>query len=566
MNRAGGDKIELGHRVSYISGASAAKDVDGYEAAKTPDALELEGGALREGGAPVLTSKENIGLIMQYAAVGIVYGVMPSTIYPFLQNYLYADGTQVVTAQTLVVLPWSFKIFYGIVSDCFPIFGYRRRPYILIGWGICFVMLLIMAVTPVGDPYFGEPDDVDVDPEDYGLPENADLVARLNPGAPGKGGKYVLLMMLAAFGYLMADVTADALVVELAQREPLAVRGTTQSAIYGTRTLFQAIGMMLTGFAFNGHEYGGSFDFSLSFPVVMLILAIFLVPILPISWYFIAEKKRERVSFRTYMKDLWTLVQTRAVYQIVFFNFFSNVFANFSTTAASPVMRFLVKVEPINSTISDVVGTLLFLFGIFVTGKYGLAWNWRWITVVTGVMVITVDAIVTFLTVWDVVRSQWFWLGVPIAINVPAGISFIIGTYVVVELASDGNEGAVYGLLTMVSNLSSPFAATLTKIIDREWNMTNQRIQNDDHSIRMDITESYILMYCMTIVSWFFLILLPKQKAETQELKRTGGSNKWLGAITVFYVAFAFEWSVMTNLMGIFDSTSCLIIAGGDGC
>ncbi|TYZ66153.1 hypothetical protein PybrP1_001676 [[Pythium] brassicae (nom. inval.)] len=36
MNR-GGDKIQLGNRVSYISGASAAKDADGYEAAKTPD-------------------------------------------------------------------------------------------------------------------------------------------------------------------------------------------------------------------------------------------------------------------------------------------------------------------------------------------------------------------------------------------------------------------------------------------------------------------------------------------------------------------------------------------------
>jgi hypothetical protein len=427
-------------------------------------------------------------------------------------------------------------------------------------------MLFVMAVTPVGDPYFLNPEDANVDPEDYDLPENAGIRDRLNLDAPSKGGKYVLLMMLAAFGYLMADVTADAVVVELAQREPLAVRGTTQSAIYGTRTLFVAIGTVLTGFAFNGKEYGGSFDFSLSFPTLMLILAIFLLPILPITWYYIAEEKRERAHFGTYISDLWTLIQTRAMYQIIFFNFFSNVFANFSYTAASPVQRYMVGVEPINATVSDVIGTLMFLFGIFVTGKWGLHWNWRWITVVTGVIVIAVDAICTFITIWDVFRSQWFWLGLPIAINVPAGISFIIGTYVVVELASDGNEGAVYGLLTTVSNLSSPFAATLTKIIDREWNMTNARIQNDDHDIRMDITKSVLLMYAMTIISWFFLILLPKQKAETQELKRTGGSSKVLGAITVFYATFAFVWSVMTNLMGIFDSTACLIIAGGDGC
>uniref|UniRef100_K3W663 Major facilitator superfamily (MFS) profile domain-containing protein n=1 Tax=Globisporangium ultimum (strain ATCC 200006 / CBS 805.95 / DAOM BR144) TaxID=431595 RepID=K3W663_GLOUD len=562
MNRTA-EKVEIAQRLSYLSNASHAKDGD-YEGAKTPDVLEAQDGAIRAGGAPNLLSKDHIGLILQYAAVGIVYGVMPATIYPFLQSYLNASGTQIVTAGTLVVLPWSFKIFYGIVSDCFPIFGYRRRPYMLLGWGICFVMLFIMAVTPVGDPYFLSPDDADVAPEDYAL--HPGIEDRLNPSAPGKAGKYVLLMMLAAFGYLMADVTADAVVVELAQREPLAVRGTTQSAIYGTRTLFQAIGAVLTGFAFNGKEYGGSFDFSLSFPTLMLILAICLVPILPITWFYIAEEKRQCAPFTEYIADLWALLQTRAMYQIIFFNFFSNVFANFSYTAVSPVQRFIVKAEPINVTISDVLGNLVFLGGIFITGKWGLAWNWRWITVVTGIIVIAADAVVTFVTVWDVFRSQWIWLGVPVAVNVPAGISFIIGTYVVVELANDGNEGAVYGLLTTVSNLSQPFAATLTKIVNQQWNMTNARIQNDDHSIRMDITKSVILMYGMTIISWFFLILLPKQKAETQELKRTGGSSKILGAITVFYVFFAFVWSVMTNVMGIFESTACLVIAGGDGC
>ncbi|KAF1318788.1 Folate-biopterin transporter, partial [Globisporangium splendens] len=558
------EKVEIAQRISYVSNASHAKEGDGYEGVKTPDVLEAQDGAIRAGGAPNLLSKDHIGLILQYAAVGLIYGVIPATIYPFLQSYLNASGTQVVTASTLVVLPWSFKIFYGIVSDCFPIRGYRRRPYMLLGWSICFVMLFIMAVTPVGDPYYLNPDDAEIAPKDY--PLYPGIEDRLNLDAPDKAGKYVLLMMFAAFGYLMADVTADAVVVELAQREPLAVRGTTQSAIYGTRTLFQAVGTMLTGFAFNGEKYGGSFDFSLSFPVLMLVLAIFLLPILPITWFYIKEEKSERVVFLEYMKDLWRLIQTRAMYQIIFFNFFSNVFANFSYTAASPIQRYIVKAEPINVTISDVLGSLVFFAGIFITGKWGLHWNWRWITVVTGIIVIAADAVVTFVTVWDVFRSQWIWLGVPIAINVPSGISFIIGTYVVVELADDGNEGAIYGLLTTVSNLSSPFAATMTKIVDRTWDFSNARIQDDSHDVRMDITKSVLLMYGMTVISWFFLILLPKQKTETQELKRNGGSSKILGALTVFYVAFAFEWSVMTNLMGIWESTACLIIAGGDGC
>lgn len=101
-----------------------------------------------------------------------------------------------------------------------------------------------------------------------------------------------------------------------------------------------------------------------------------------------------------------------------------------------------------------------------------------------------------------------------------------------------------------------PFAATITKIVDQQWHMTNKRIQNDDHSIRSDITKAVILMYAMSVVSWFFLPLLPNQKAATQELKQNGGTSKILGGITVFYLAFALVWSVMTNIMGIFDSAS----------
>ncbi|GAB9476414.1 Folate-biopterin transporter [Globisporangium polare] len=491
------NKVEIAHRASYLSNLSQTKDaIDGeYQDAKTPDALEAEGGALREVGAPRLFSKDHVGLLFQYAAVGLVYGVLPATIYPFLQAYLNSSGTQVVTASTLVVLPWSFKVFYGIASDCFPIGGYRRRPYMIIGWTICFVMLLVMAVTPVGKPYFLDYKDRDVKPADCDLPAYAGIRDRLNLNAPHKGGKYILLMMFAAFGYLMADVSADGLVVELAQREPLAVRGTTQSTIYAVRSFVIALGYIATGFAFNGHDYGGDFDFSLSFPVLMLILAICLVPVLPITWFFIKEEKKERADFGQYMSELWEFVQNRAVNQIIFYNFFSGIFNNFSYTASSPVQLYWAKVTPINSSISSVLGEMLFVAGITIVSCWGLHWNWRWIIVVTGIIVVVIDGICTFVAVWDIFRSQWFWLGLPVAVNVPQAMGWIISTFATVELATEGNEGAIYGLMTTVTNLPSPFAATLTKIIDQKWNMTNDRIQTDDHSIRMDVTKSVIFMY-----------------------------------------------------------------------
>jgi len=561
----GPSKGDLPGRLSFVSGTSQPKDVeDGthYSTVKTPDPTNIEGGALREGGAPDLTSKDSIGLLIQYAAVGLNYGVLPATIYPFLQNYLNASGTQVTTAATLVVLPWSFKCFYGILSDCVPLWGYRRRPWMIVGWLVCLAMLLGMACMPEGDPYFTVSADRDVKPADY----TDEIEARINYDAASQAGKYVMLMFFAAVGYVLSDVCADSIVVDFAQREPLETRGKTQSAIYTVRTVFVLIGELLTGFCFNGEEYGGDFDFSLSFPQLMIILTVLTVPVIPMTWFFIKEEKMPRVNFKNYMKEVWELIQKRAMYQVIFFNFFQGMFSSISYTASSPIQSYMVGVTPINSTLSDIFGNLLFMAGIMVTSKWGLHWSWRWMIVFTGVFVMLVDGITTFITVWDVFRSQWFWLGLPVAVQLPYGVGWMISNFVIVELSGIGNEGVVYGLITMVSNLSSPFATAMTIVIDQPFDLTTERIQADDSSIRTDITYAVIIMYAMTAFSWVFLVFLPKQKEETQELLRSGGSSKILGALTLFYIAFAFVWSLMTNIMAIFESTSCLVIAGGSGC
>jgi hypothetical protein len=96
--------------------------------------------------------------------------------------------------------------------------------------------------------------------------------------------------------------------------------------------------------------------------------------------------------------------------------------------------------------------------------------------------------------------------------------------------------------------------------------VTNEDIQNDTDEVRMDVTYTILIMYAMKLLSLAFLPLLPPQKAATQELKRTGGKSKLMGIFTIFYVIFALTWSVSTNIMSIFPSTSCLKIAGGKGC
>ncbi|KAI9919262.1 hypothetical protein PsorP6_017698 [Peronosclerospora sorghi] len=567
--RLSANKLELHSRLSHSNVNSKLKDTDErrFSGFGTPDGersedLVCEGGALRPGGMPNLMSTACLGLLFQYAVVGFVFGVLPETIYPFMQQYLNASGSQVTAASQLVILPWSFKVFYGILSDCRPIYGYRRRPYMLLGWSICILMLLAMAIMPVGKPYYLNPSDRDVAIAEY----TDEIRARINDDAPSEGARYVIMMLFAACGYVLSDVCADSITCELAQQEPVDKRGTTQSAIYTVRTAFSIFGELLTGFFFNGKDYGGDFGFSLTFPQLMVIVAVLSLPVLPITWCFIQEKKVEPVSFRHYLKNFWELICTRAMYQVIAYNFFANVFALITYTASSPVASYLVGVTPINSTLSNILSNVLFMAGIMITSKWGLNWNWRFMIIITGVAVILVDCTVAMVVVWDVFRNQWIWLGPPIVVQLPMGISNIVSSYVVVELAGMGNEAAVYGLITTVSNVAMPFASSLTLLTNGPFNITNDRIKEDDHSVRMDITYTIIIMYSCMAFSWVFLFWLPKQKEETQALLREGGQNKHIGGLTVAYLGFAIIWSIMTNIMAIFDSTSCLVIAGGTGC
>ncbi|RLN25745.1 hypothetical protein BBJ28_00004651 [Nothophytophthora sp. Chile5] len=559
------DSVE---RSSIISSVKAAHgDVYGEIPCSPPFSSAEEGrgsnrsngGALREGGAPRLLSAESCGLLAQYAAVGLMMGTLPSTITPFLSYYLNMEGQATTSARALLGIPWSLKVFIGILSDCFPIFGYRRRPYMIVGWILCSICLLAMAMLPVGSPYFPDASWRALKPSQYTEAE----MAAINHQAPATGGKYIVFMMLATLGYLIADVAADGVVVEYAQREPLAIRGRTQTAIYTVRSLFNIFGSVLVGFGLSSPAYGGHFDFGISFPVCMLLLAVCCAPAIPLTWFFVRESSMMAPNVKQYIGRLWVALQSRAVYQIIAYSFFSGVFGGISYVASDPVTMYWARASSFNISVSQIIGSGVTVLTLAFMGRHGLHWDWRRVTVITTLAVIAVDSVCTMLTTWDVIRSQWFWLGLPIVETVPASVSFIIATFVVVELADKGNEAAIYGLLTTVGNLSNPFSATITKAVNEPFEVSNNDIMNDSFVTRRDVTITVLISYASKLFSLVFLVWLPRQKAQTQALKRSDQKSKLLGIVTVAYCSFALVWSILINLLGIFDSTRCLKIVGG---
>ncbi|KAF0699501.1 Aste57867_9923 [Aphanomyces stellatus] len=563
------DRMDLQERLSYIHSATEhQKDglVDGdYTEGKTP--AELEDGALVEGGALNLFSREAFGLYSQYFTIGVIYGMIPALNYPIFNVYLNMEGYQTSSYSVLVALGWSYKVFFGMFSDCFPILGYRRKSWMLIGWTITAFCLIYMCASSLGEPFCDRTTDASAKYCGKPLEKVPQAIKDkyFNLDAPDKGATFILLSVFVSFGYVLSACASDAMVVQYAQREPAAIRGRIQTAIYTMRYLGGIVAVAVPAFGLNGANYSGSFSFSMAPNVPYGICLIPCAMVMLTTIFVIVEEKKPAIPISVWVSQFWNLLQQRAMWQICWFRLINNIFYGISVTANSPIQTYWAGVEPLNDALSNMLGKAIFAIILSVVGKWGLHWNWRWIIALGSIGVIVIDATVIFLTIWNVVRNQWFYTGVGLSENIAEGVRFIVGTYCAVEIADPGVEGATYGLITTMNNLASPVASVIYKYIDSYLMITNNDIKSDLHEVRVDATYAYLIMYGCKLFSLVFLVMLPPQKGPLQELKKKGGKSKLMGAILVIAFFGCLTFSMISNFMSIYPSTKCYRIAGGNG-
>lgn len=101
----------------------------------------------------------------------------------FLQKDLHFTPAEVAGIGFWLGLPWASKIVVGVVSDRFPVLGSQRVVYLLIGV-VCTLLGYGLLATVVGTK-----------------------------------GQYLSAMLLVALGFMIQDVIADALSVEMARDE-----------------------------------------------------------------------------------------------------------------------------------------------------------------------------------------------------------------------------------------------------------------------------------------------------------------------------------------------------------
>ncbi|KAL3508502.1 hypothetical protein ACH5RR_027903 [Cinchona calisaya] len=117
---------------------------------------------------------------------------------------------------SIAFFPWSIKPLYGILSDCIPIRGRKRIPY-----------LFLATLLSLG-PW---------------------LVVGLSASLRASRVQLTILLTLQNLGSAMADVVIDAMIAEAARRERASFAGDLQSISWMTMALGGICGSLLGGYA-----------------------------------------------------------------------------------------------------------------------------------------------------------------------------------------------------------------------------------------------------------------------------------------------------------------------------
>ncbi|KAJ9562608.1 hypothetical protein OSB04_007768 [Centaurea solstitialis] len=148
---------------------------------------------------------------------------------------LSPSASQFVTS--ISFFPWSIKPIYGIVSDCIPVKGRKRIPYLVIA--------TLLSLFPW-------------------------VILGLQESVRNSRDQLMILLLLQNLGSAMADVVIDAMIAEAARHEKAKFAGDLQSVSWMTMAVGGICGSLFGGYALTNFQMGNIFLLFSVLPTIQL--------------------------------------------------------------------------------------------------------------------------------------------------------------------------------------------------------------------------------------------------------------------------------------------------------
>ena len=228
-----------------IPGVRRGKDAFGADGAQAPggggeesaQAWMLESGFFPQGGKGPQISMFFYFVTSWVFFVQGIGGLSNLAVSYFYKDTLGVEPATLSMVMSMTAIPWTIKPLYGFMSDGWPIFGYRRKPYMIIAGAMASLSWFCMAVL-VNDVWFG-----------------------------------FTVMFFGSMGVAVTNVIAEGMLVEKSRGQTQEFASHLQAYVYGAQAIGGIIAAYFGGFLLSYLADRHVFMLCCLFPLTLIFVA-----------------------------------------------------------------------------------------------------------------------------------------------------------------------------------------------------------------------------------------------------------------------------------------------------
>ncbi len=373
---------------------------------------------------------ELIAILTVYFVQGIL-GLSRLAVSFFLKDELLLSPVEVSALLGIVFLPWMIKPVFGFISDGLPIFGYRRRPYLILS-GILGTASWVSLATIVHTSWAA-----------------------------------TLAIALGSLSVAMSDVIVDSLVVERARGESQAKAGSLQSLCWGVSAIGGLITAYFSGLLLQYFTTRTVFGITALFPLIVSGVA-WLITESPVSKDAPDSNHTNPLPIKHQLRQLRQAISQKRIWLPTAFIFIwqatpnaESAFFYFSTNELHFEPEFLGRVNLVTSFAS--------LAGVWIFQRFLKSIPFRvifaWSTVLSSLLGMTMLLLVTHTNRQLGIDDHWFSLGDSLILTVMGKIAFMQVMVLAARLCPSGVEATLFALLMSIFNSAGTVSQALGALI-----------------------------------------------------------------------------------------------------
>lgn len=414
---------------------------------------------------------ELIAILLVYFVQGIL-GLARLAVSFFLKDELGLSPAQVAALMGIAALPWVVKPLFGFVSDGLPIFGYRRRPYLILS-GLLGAIAWVSLATVVHTAWAA-----------------------------------TLAISLSSLSVAVSDVIVDSLVVERARGESMSQAGSLQSISWGASSMGGLMTAYFSGVLLQHFSTQTVFGITATFPLIVSAVA----------WLIAEERVSDRPDTATVKNQLQALRQAISQKSILLPTAFiflwqatpsgDAAFFYFTTNELGFQPEFLGRVRLVTS-IASLVG--IWLFQRFLK-SVPFRTIFAWTTILSAALGMTTLLLVTHANRTLGIDDHWFSMGDSLILTVMGQITFMPVLVLAARLCPPGVEASLFALLMSVNNLAGLLSHETGALLTHWLGVTDT---NFDNLWQLVVITNLSTLLPLPLVGWL-PVADPQADAQTE--------------------------------------------------